>query len=62
MNEIGRSGVGCHVHGVSRLRSGTPRVVNNVGSLIRGMVVGRDHPDWRSVVGSGFARESSHQV
>eukprot|EP00959_Pyramimonas_sp_CCMP1952_P134859 2822207-Pyramimonas_sp.AAC.1 len=61
MNEIGRIGVGCHVHGVSLLRSGPPRVVKSVGSLIRGTVVGHDYPDWRSVGDSGFARVSSHQ-
>eukprot|EP00959_Pyramimonas_sp_CCMP1952_P016825 356816-Pyramimonas_sp.AAC.1 len=62
MDEIGRIGVDCHVHGVSLLRSGPPRVVKSVGSLIHGMVVGHDCPDWRSVGDLGFARVSSRQV
>eukprot|EP00959_Pyramimonas_sp_CCMP1952_P349738 7328104-Pyramimonas_sp.AAC.1 len=62
LNEIGRIGVDCHVHGVNRLRSGTPHVVKNAGFLIRGMVIGHGCPGWSSVVDSGFARESSHQV
>eukprot|EP00959_Pyramimonas_sp_CCMP1952_P433686 9081565-Pyramimonas_sp.AAC.1 len=61
MNEIGRIGVGCHVHGASLLRSGTPRVAKSVGSLIREMVVGHDYPDWRSVGDLGFALVSSRQ-
>eukprot|EP00959_Pyramimonas_sp_CCMP1952_P124634 2606241-Pyramimonas_sp.AAC.1 len=62
LNEIGRIGAGCHVHGAGRLRSGTPRVVKSVGVLIRGMVIGRGYPSWRYVVDSGFAQESLHQV
>eukprot|EP00959_Pyramimonas_sp_CCMP1952_P402053 8424896-Pyramimonas_sp.AAC.1 len=62
MVEIGRIGVGCHVHGVSLLRSETPRVVESAGSLIRGTAVGHDCPDWRPVGDSGFDRVSSHQV
>eukprot|EP00959_Pyramimonas_sp_CCMP1952_P252219 5270056-Pyramimonas_sp.AAC.1 len=61
LNEIGRIGVGCHVHAASRLHSETPRVVKTVGSLIRGMVIGHGYPGWRSVVDSGFAQESLHQ-
>eukprot|EP00959_Pyramimonas_sp_CCMP1952_P178439 3729868-Pyramimonas_sp.AAC.1 len=62
LNEIGRIGVGCHVRGVSRLRSETPRVVKNVGFLVRGMVIGHGYPGWRSAVDSGFAQESLRQV
>eukprot|EP00959_Pyramimonas_sp_CCMP1952_P057017 1190417-Pyramimonas_sp.AAC.1 len=62
MIEIGRIGVGSHVYGASLLRSGTPRVVESVGPLIRGAVVGHDCPDWRFVGDSGFALVSSHQV
>eukprot|EP00959_Pyramimonas_sp_CCMP1952_P234474 4899252-Pyramimonas_sp.AAC.1 len=62
MIESGPIGVGCHVFGVSLSRSGTPRVVESVGSPIRGTVVGHDCPDWRSVGDLGFVQVSSHQV
>eukprot|EP00959_Pyramimonas_sp_CCMP1952_P466936 9490752-Pyramimonas_sp.AAC.1 len=49
MLESGRIGVGCHVYCMSPPRCRTPRVVESVGSPIRGTAVGRTCPDWRSV-------------
>eukprot|EP00959_Pyramimonas_sp_CCMP1952_P170579 3564714-Pyramimonas_sp.AAC.1 len=62
MSEIGRIDVGCHVHCMSPPHCGTPRVVESVGSPIRGTAVGHDCPDWGSVGDLGFAQVSSYQV
>eukprot|EP00959_Pyramimonas_sp_CCMP1952_P118588 2479187-Pyramimonas_sp.AAC.1 len=61
MTEIGRAGVGCHVCCTSPPHSEPPRVVESVGSPIRGMAVVHDCPGWKSVGGWGFSQVSSYQ-
>eukprot|EP00959_Pyramimonas_sp_CCMP1952_P387208 8114909-Pyramimonas_sp.AAC.1 len=62
MIESGRVGVCGHVGCMSPPHSETPRVVEGVCSLIRGIVVGHGCPDWKSVDGWGSYQVSSYQL